>query len=705
MGLISGSIPALIGGVSQQDDSIRSTTQLSAALNCNLSPTRGNGKRASAEFISVLASDLDPEAHYHSIVRDAQERYIVAVSRSGVRVFDHETGYEYQVVMASGASAYLQTTDVPSRSITSTTVADYTFIVNTERTVAMADDLSPGMLMGSVQTFQDLPKDGIINALYAITGDPANGFDQYYVQRQSTNVWNEVGKPGIKFKLDKNTMPHGLKRIPDAVHADGFYFSFGPLDWDARACGDEDSNPEPSFVGQRIRSVLFHRERLGFLVGENVVLSEVGFPFNFWRTTITQLLDSDPIDIAVQAKSVADLRHGVSYLKALVLFDPNGQQYQLSGDPVLTPKTVKIDQSTSYESSPYVPPVMSGSSIFFINEAPGIEWATVREYFIQDDTVTPDAPEVTAHVSHYIPCRPRCMAASGSADAVFVGIRQPSGPQVYVHQFKWQGDEKAQSAWHEWQFSGVGAVAHMNVIGKYLYVVAEAPGGGCELLRVSLEDGSIMSEVSTKFDVCLDRRVVVTPSWQQFGNYTDITVPYVLTSLTDVLVLRTVDWGTPGAVLDLTGASLQNGGQTIRLPGNQASGRVVVGLRYTQRFTLSRQFVRDSRNYSVLIGRLQIRRMTVRFQDTGYFTVTVQPKARAEASVSVRPPLLSTYQGRVVGDADFTTNTPQVSSGSFTFLVQGQSDLVDVSFENDSPYPSWFQSVQWEGLYVSRSRV
>jgi len=27
---------------------------------------------------------------------------------------------------------------------------------------------------------------------------------------------------------------------------------------------------------------------------------------------------------------------------------------------------------------------------------------------------------------------------------------------------------------------------------------------------------------------------------------------------------------------------------------------------------------------------------------------------------------------------------------------------VNVSFVTDSPYPAWFQSVQWEGLYTSK---
>ena len=39
-----------------------------------------------------------------------------------------------------------------------------------------------------------------------------------------------------------------------------------------RAVGDDTTNPIPSFVGKRINKVLFFRNRLAFLAGENVIM-------------------------------------------------------------------------------------------------------------------------------------------------------------------------------------------------------------------------------------------------------------------------------------------------------------------------------------------------------------------------------------------------------------------------------------------------
>ncbi|MEN3033054.1 hypothetical protein, partial [Chromobacterium amazonense] len=148
------------------------------------------------------------------------------------------------------------------------------------------------------------------------------------------------------------TMPHILKRIPDPVHADGFWFSFGGPEWTARLAGDEQSNPFPSIDGQRIREVFKHRDRLGFLAGENVLMSEVSDPFNLWRTSVTQVLDADPIDVSVSGSNgVTTLYHAVPFQSALFLAAAGGQ-FLLTAEPYLAAKNVKSDPVNSYSSSP-----------------------------------------------------------------------------------------------------------------------------------------------------------------------------------------------------------------------------------------------------------------------------------------------------------------------------------------------------------------
>jgi hypothetical protein len=697
----------MIGGVSQQDASVRQPSQLEEALNCNFSPSRGAGPRAPARFVQVLGSDIPDTAFFHSIMRDSKERYIVCIYPGRVRVFNHETGREYQVNVDQGSMGYLNTLAETWKSLRAVTVDDYTFIANRDVVVRLSGQVTPGIVSGSAQTFQDLPKTAMVGTpIYEIRGDNTNAFDNYFVQYESMKVWREVAKPGLRGFLDAATMPHGLKRIPDSINPDGFYFSYGPLPWEGMFAGDTDSSPPPSFVDHRIGDLFFHKDRLG-IVGSNgnVVMSEVGQYYNFWRTSVTSLLDSDVIDVNAPTSGVAEMLHAVPYQKALMVFATGSHSlFQLTGAPTLTPKTVQIDPVTTYQVHPVIKPVLAGSSLFFADDSSAKMFTTVREYFVSDEQVTPTAADVTAHVPAYVPGSTRCMTAAVDADLVLLAHDTPSGSQLYVHQFRWVGDEKQQSAWSPWAITTLGKVVHMNAIGTDLYIVAKAPAGGVEMVVMDLSTSPVFPLVSSKFDICLDRREVVMPTYFAFGNYTDLTVPFTLPTMDGLVVLKTTDFPSPGAHLELTGATLVNGGQTLRLPGNKAQGRYVIGYRYKRRLTLSQQYVRDQNNTAKLVGRLQLRRMTVRFTDAAYFRCLVYPKGRDQSIDTLVPQLTNTFTSRTAGDAAFVLDTPNIVSGSHTFLVASKADQVNVAFDSDSPYPAWFQSVQWEANYTTKVR-
>lgn len=706
MALLTVSVPSFVGGASQQDDSVRNPTQLTDAINAWLHPAMGHGKRPPAEHVGILAGDISHMDHFHSIVRDSTERYIVAVGNGTIRVFDHITGHEYNVVPTGAALDYLQTAAQPWSVFRTATVADTTFVVNTERVVKMSTELSPGHLTGTVQTFDELPKseNGVTvppNVIYEVAGAEGNEFDNFYVQRSGEGVWLEVARPRIPHRLDSATMPHVLKRIPDPIHADGFWFSFGPPEWGPRLAGDETTAFPPSFVDDRVADVFYHRERLGFLSTENCAMSEAGHPFNFWKTTTTQLLDSDPVDFSVVTDGVTTLRHAISYESALLLFGDR-MNFQMTAEPFLTPKTPKVDPLVNYECSRWVSPEMLGDSLYFVADSGA--FASLREYFVDDISVTGDAADVTAHVPRYVPGRIRAVAGAPNADVIFVAP-EAAPSQLYAYFVRWSGNEKAQSAWCRWNISGVGRVVHMRYIDDKLYVLAQAPGGGVEMLRVSLSLAAGDGDFTEDYSFLLDRLKVVLPVHHEFGNYTDITVPYVLDSLDDVTVAMTDDWETPGALVDLRGASLVNGGQTIRLDGNHAEGRVVVGLNYEHRATLTRPYLRDQRNNSTLVGRLQVRDITVAYKDGAYFEVEVHTRGREADPQRYVAGHNGLFTSRVLGDSTFTLGSPRFHSGERRFPVHGRADQTRVELVNRLPYQCWFLSAQYRALFNSRSQV
>ncbi len=706
MPLQTGKYPSFLGGVSQQDDSVRSLTQLSEAINVWLHAAMGAGKRPPTQFVKVLGSDLSPDCLFHSIVRDSVERYIVAIGNGAIRVFNHETGYEYDVVATGDADDYLQTPNAPWTVFRAMTIADTTFIVNTERVVRMDTELSPGTITGTVQTFADLPKNDKFTtvpngAIYEIVGAEGNEFDNFYVQRAGSGVWLEIARPGIVHKFDRKTMPHVLKRIPDPVHGDGFWFSFGAPEWDARIAGDTKTAPPPSFVEERISDVFYHRGRLGLLSTENCALSETFHPFNFWRTTTTQLLDSDVVDFAVETNGVATLRHAISFESALLLFGDRAN-FQMTAEPYLSPKSPKVDPLVNYECSRDVRPELVGDSLYF--PADSGAFATLREYFVDDVSITGDAADVTGHVPRYIPGRIRALAGAPEADMLFLApVDSPS--QLYAYFVRWSGNEKAQSAWCRWDITGVGRVVHLKTVDDHLYVLAVSPGGGVELLKVSLSLADADGDFAKDYSFLLDRLAVLQPTYYNFGNYTDIEVPYVIPALADLTIMKTDDWAAPGELFDLRTAQLLDGGTRVRLQGNHAGGRVALGLNYTMRADLSRPYLRDENGNAILVGRMQVRDITVAYKDAAFFEVETYTRGRDVDPQRYVAGHNGLFTARTLGDALFRMGAPIFHSGERRFPVLSRSDQVRISLVNRLPYPCWFLSAQYRALLSSRSRV
>ena len=141
MTAISQRIPNFIGGVSQQADEKMLLGQVKDALNCYPDVTLGMIKRPGGKFLGRLASitaNTANTASWFSMFRDNQEKYIATVSSAGViRVWNLLTGLAGTITYPAGKQAsiesYLTATDY--RSIKTLTINDFTYIVNSEKTV------------------------------------------------------------------------------------------------------------------------------------------------------------------------------------------------------------------------------------------------------------------------------------------------------------------------------------------------------------------------------------------------------------------------------------------------------------------------------------------------------------------------------------------------------------------------------------------
>lgn len=674
--IVSSPIPSLFNGVSQQPATLRHPSQCQEQENAFSDIATGLRKRAPTEHIAKLSASDYTEAHVHTINRDTVERYTVVITDGDLFVYDL-AGNAKTVAFPSG-KAYLNC-DVARDDIVVMTVADYSFIVNRTVTTAYLSDVTPGTVAGTVQLFTDLTTPTGSGDIFKVAGDPSNSFDDYYVTDSTADsVYVETSKPGEEYKLDPATMPHKLVREADGT------FTFGPVEWDDRLVGDLDSNPTPSFVGSQIRDIFFFRNRLGVVANEAFIMSRPAKYFNFWIETITAALDSDPIDGDASHNKVSILKWAVPFQKALMLFS-DSTQFQITAEGTLTQRTAKADPVTEFESSAMCRPVGLGQDVFFAQEREGS--TGVFEYYVEQETVSNDAADTTAHVPNYVPSGVFKMAGCSVLDTLIV-LTLEERNALYVYKYYW-GDEqkKLQSSWSKFTFDEGDTILNVDFIGVNAYITVQRDDG-CYLEKMDLHANA--RDTGFEFKFHLDRRVELTGVYDSVNKWTTWTLPYPDDGTFQV-ALGSGFGSSRGVLLTVTRPS----STTVRAVGDYSASTCFVGRAYAMRYTFSTLYYRDDKG-AVQAGRLQIARMFLAYDRSGYFRVEVTPLARETYSYL--------FTGKVLGAASLLLGTPGIHTGIFRFPVKCRNEDALITIVNDSALPSTIQSAEWEGEFVMHSQ-
>ena len=731
--LVSRHIPALFNGVSQQNPTMRQPSQAEAQVNMYGTVQDGLRKRPPSRHLAEITTADISTAHVHAINRDVSERYIVVVTDGDLKVYDAATGAEKTVNFPNGKT-YLTVVGGGSAedAFAIDSIADYSFVVN--KTVVTATKTAPtttptgyanwyypdtwgyqnaaryynpngaGILTGTVNTFSDLPHPEDPSPpsngdLYKVVGYDENNFGGYYVRR-TNGVWEETYGPGANTAMDEATLPHALVRETDGT------FTFTQFAWTARQFGDAASNPPPTFIGRTINGVFYWKNRLGFLTDENVVLSTAGDYGNFWRNTMTTLLDSDIVDVALTTNKVSILKHALTFNDTMMLF-ADQSQFSLSVRDVLTPTSVSIDEATGYEMDVNVKPVRVGSEVYFVSKAGS--WSRIREYFVNPETLALDAADVTAHVPRYVPDSIISLSASDVEDAVFA-LSDKAGykNRLYVYKVYWSGDEKVQSAWSYWEFHANDELLNCTVIEDQVYLLIKR----ADATYLEVMDLDVNAEtLSLGFDILLDRRYEVQPGDMSYSaglDQTTITLPWEINAdESSIRVVLTAGSGNVGKLVDTVDYSFppSAGDNEMVVEGDLTGTAPVVGMAYESSYQLSEQFVYQGENADTT-GRLQLRTLTFNFKNSGFFEIEVYPYGTDFAAdvEEVIPASLDAFTGRTLGEASLTTGEPAFSTGRYQSYIDGNSQDVVVILKNPTHLQSRFTSAEWEGLFTKRTR-
>ena len=164
MAIVSRSIPTLLRGISQSSDSSKQSDHADIQDNADSNPVVGLVKRSGIKHVTNLSTSTLGNVHIQTINRDANERYVAIFSNGNVKVYELD-GTEKTVNKPDGTT-YLNTSN-PRDTIKTVTIADFTFVVNTNQVTAMDTTLSAGNITQAIIFVKQVSNDTV----YSITVD------------------------------------------------------------------------------------------------------------------------------------------------------------------------------------------------------------------------------------------------------------------------------------------------------------------------------------------------------------------------------------------------------------------------------------------------------------------------------------------------------------------------------------------------------
>ena len=582
---------------------------------------------------------------------------------------------------------------------------------------------------------------------YQIIVAPDGSADQssYYLTFNAENTtvagtygrgtWEEKGGWGAKGKLDDNTMPHsfvyyknddGLTRFTVQPFSGTDYTDGNTTvkipGWTVRLAGDADELPGPSFEEATINDIVFFKNRLGFISGENIILSEAGAYYNFWQQSALQVTDNDPIDLTAVSNDVAVLNYALQQQDELVLFSNENQFRLYSGDNVtFSPETASVGRISSITMESNVKPQQVGPQVIFpVKEG---DYTGLHTFITTDRTVGINLGQtavITETVPKYIPKNIDSLAVSRT-DQYLIALSKDDPDALYIYQFFWEASggslTNRQNAWSKWTFPNK-SLYWADFVEGTLYTVAKYTENSqtryyLEAINASrppqeskdlfLLDRQLAQSVET--DVRVSVGNVVTFAYNNLTNKTTVTLPYYTVNESQFVIIKknkndaneiekrwVVANAVPAGVNSFTCDSL----------GDFSSSSWIFGEKFKFKFEPPQlmpysKTATDNTFIGNRTGRLQLRYVDVYYNDARYFQVDVTPKFRNKITYEFdrRDPLNANIVVGTVSDFD---------EAKFRSYVQSKNDQVTIEVVNDSMDQAKFVALEWTGLYFDVAR-
>ena len=562
--------------------------------------------------------------------------------------------------------------------------------------------------------------------------------DNYYVKfiadngTQGSGKWEECPRPH-NFSSGSDPMVKGLDpaKMPHAlVNNRNGTFTFKKLDettanadsndnyWKYRDVGDDVTNPFPSFNGKEIQKIFFHRNRLGLIADEQVVLSRPGDYFNFFIVSAISTSDDNPVDITVSDIKPAFVNHVLPIQKGVMMFSDNGQFLLFTESDIFSPKTARLKKIASYECDASLQPRDMGTSVMFTSNVSA--YTRAFEATILDDDVPPKILEQTRVVPEYIPKDITISANSTALGIVTFGKKNSS--EIYHYKYFDSGERRDQSAWYSWNLTGT--MQHMTYTAGSFYVVTKhgsdyilckheyvTDATATRSYTVGGVEANVGSPVYTArwFEACLDCMDVPT----------SITYTAQTTTAPEKTVLALNYTPTAATNFYAVGLNGTNAGMVVKADSvttnsatfngiNMTGWEVVVGYAYTSTVELPDYHLAVEANKFDTDGSLRISGLNFDLGVSGpmEFHLTAKNSYVDNAGTVTKEfdDYIQYESGMKTGLANFG-EPPSELNKSVRVPIQKKNTKYNLQIKIPDPFSTALISASWDGNYNQRRHV
>ena len=544
------------------------------------------------------------------------------------------------------------------------------------------------VMQSSVNDVTNLPNQCKHGYIVKISNSRMAEEDDYYLRfdgennRDGSGSWSECAKPGIAKSL--TNMPLVIQRTATTT------FTVRPFTYRDRDVGDDTTNPMPSFVGGRINKVLFFRNRLALLSGENVVLCRpgtLGIPDFFVESALT-VGAADPIDISAASMFPSELFDGIEINTGLLVFSTNQQFLLSSDDTVLNPDTAKLRSVSTFNYNKDIAPISLGTTVAYVDNSN--KFSRFNEMANTRREGEPNVVEVSKIVPTLLPKDIDLLTNSRENAIILLG--KTNSDTVFGYKYLNVGEKRQQAAWFKWKLNNP-LIYHFIIDDEYFFLDSDYYLQSIKLIQSDNDPSTSIDNVD--FLLHVDNHTTVSG-----GNFDSATN---LTTFSGVSWLNTVtspnhelvvidEGGTPAPTNDQGRyGKCTVSGTSFTVPGNWQGVTLTIGYLYPYQVKFPRFYPQKQVEQQVVSdtnSSLVVHRVKFHFGKVGLYETKLERVGKPDYTEVYESPIMDIYNA---------SRAPYLEEHIQTVPVYERNTNVEITLTSSHPAPATLRSLSWEG--------